>query len=100
MVIVSIVLSVLCLLACCIIIIKVYKESTSDTAIIIEQVLQTEVKNIRSDLNDGFRNNREELQKTITSFQLTFMDSLQRTASLQTQAFEKLIDKEIGRAHV
>jgi len=93
MIIASIILTIVCLIICILILIKLNKPESTNTTESIEKLLQSEVKNIRSDLNDGFRNNREELNKGIATFQQSFMDSLQRTSEMQTQAFEKLIEK-------
>lgn len=93
MIIVSLVISLICLIICILIYLKLNKSENTNYSDEIEILLQTEVKNIRSDLNEGFRNNREELNKGIAMFQNSFMDSMQRTSEKQTQAFEKLIEK-------
>jgi DNA recombination protein RmuC len=93
MIIASIILTIVCLIISILILIKLNKPESTNATESIEKLLQSEVKNIRTDLNDGFRNNREELNKGIATFQQSFMDSLQRTSEMQTQAFEKLIEK-------
>lgn len=93
MIILSIILSCICLVIIVLIFAKINKTNNDNGLLDIQNLIQTEIKNIRSDSNEGFRGNREEINKTIATFQLSFMDSLQRTADLQTQAFEKLIEK-------
>lgn len=90
---IAIIISSICLILCILIYIKTGNNNYNNVTETIEKTFQTESRNMRTDLQDGFRSNREELNRSIVTFQQSFTDSLQKATNIQTQAFERLIEK-------